>query len=245
MKTTVTGTHTGPVYLFATYTAGLIGIDVDYTCAPSRESLENLDESLWFDDSATALTPNAVIEYHGLTEDSKYLWAREQFLYSNKEPDVHYRIVSTFTASEKAAIIYSAGTFNEKVKYTRTEEQTLYVFYADGVKLTDDNKYSEDGKEYYYFVLKHSYDDDLYRVYSSGNTYPSIKDLYITAFNSNKKCNWEKMESFDAIYSDIGVFKAANVGKFVFDDRYIFSQLGKDINGVTRDYTYFADFPNG
>lgn len=49
------------------------------------------------------------------------------------------------------------------------------------------------------------------------------------------------MESFDAIYSDIGVFKAANVGKFVFDDKYIFSQEGKDRTGNSRNYTEFAE----
>ena len=245
MSTTVSGKHVGPVYLFATYSAGLIGIDVSYTCAPSRDALNALDESLWFNDSESALTPDATKEYHGLTEDTKYLWAREQFLYSNKEPDVQYRIVSTFTAAEKAAIVYSAGTFNEKVKYTRTEEQTPYVFFADGVTLDENNKYSNSGKKYYYFVLKYSYDDALYKIIPTNNTYPSIKDLYINSAASNKKCNWEKMESFDAIYSDIGVFKAANVGQFVFDDKYVFSQSGVDKTGAPRNYTEFSEWSVG
>ena len=245
MSTTVTGKHVGPVYLFATYSAGLIGIDISYTCAPSRDALNVLDESLWFNDSESALTPDATKEYQGLTEDTKYLWAREQFLYSNKEPDIQYRIVSTFTAAEKAAIVYSAGTFNEKVKYTRTEEQTPYVFFADGVTLDENNKYSDSGKKYYYFVLKYSYDDDLYKIIPTNNTYPSIKDLYINSAVSNKKCNWEKMESFDAIYSDIGVFKAANVGQFVFDDKYVFSQSGVDKTGAPRNYTEFSEWSVG
>ena len=245
MNTTVTGKHVGPVYLFATYSAGLIGIDVSYACAPSKDALDALDESLWFNDSASALTPDTTKEYQGLTEDTKYLWAREQFLYSNKEPDIQYRIVSTFTAAEKAAIIYSAGTFNEKVKYTRTEEQTPYVFFADGVTLDENNKYSDSGKKYYYFVLKYSYDDALYKIIPTNNTYPSIKDLYISSTDSNKKCNWEKMESFDAIYSDIGVFKAANVGQFVFDDKYIFSQQGVDKTGAPRNYTEFSEWNVG
>ena len=246
MSTTVTGKHVGPVYLFATYSAGLIGIDVSYTCAPSRDALNVLDESLWFNDSESALTPDATKEYQGLTEDTKYLWAREQFLYSNKEPDIQYRIVSTFTAAEKAAIVYSAGTFNEKVKYTRTEEQTPYVFFVDGVTLDENNKYSDSGKKYYYFVLKYSYDDDLYKIIPTNNTYPSIKDLYISSTASNKKCNWEKMESFDAIYSDIGVFKAANVGKFVFDDKYIFSQFGVDKDDKQEyNYTKYIDYSIG
>ena len=49
------------------------------------------------------------------------------------------------------------------------------------------------------------------------------------------------MESFAAIYSDIGVFKAANVGKFVFDDKYIFSQQGVDKTGTQRNYTEFSE----
>ena len=49
------------------------------------------------------------------------------------------------------------------------------------------------------------------------------------------------MESFEAIYSDIGVFKAATVGKFVFDDKYIFSQQGVDKEGAQTSYTEFSD----
>jgi len=34
------------------------------------------------------------------------------------------------------------------------------------------------------------------------------------------------MESYEAIYSDIGVFNSALIGKFVFAGEYIFSQDG-------------------
>ena len=241
-KTSASGKHVGPVYLFATYVAGLIKIDVDYTCAPSREIVELLSEDMWFDDSFAALTPDKDKDYPGLTEDTKYLWAREQFIYSNKEPDIYYRIVSTFTAAEKASIIYSAGTFNEKIKYTRTEEQTPYVFYPDGVKLNDSGQYDESGKEYNYFVLKYSYDDELHEVKGENDTYPSIKALFQIALEKNTKCNWEKMESFSAVYSDVGVFKAATVGQFVFDDKYIFSQYGINNKGESVHYTEFVEW---
>lgn len=241
-KTSASGKHVGPVYLFATYVAGLIKIDVDYTCAPSREIVESLSEDMWFDDSFAALTPDKDKDYPGLTEDTKYLWAREQFIYSNKEPDIYYRIVSTFTAAEKASIIYSAGTFNEKVKYTRTEEQTPYIFDAEGVTLNDEGKYDPNGKEYNYFVLKYSYDDELYKVNEIEGKYPSLVELYQKALDEDTKCNWERMESFNAIYSDIGVFKAATVGQFVFDDKYVFSQYGINKKSEPVHYTEFVNF---
>ena len=241
-QTSVSGKHVGPVYLFATYVAGLIAIDVDYTCSPSREEVESLPEEMWFNDSVGALTPDKSKDYPGLNEDTKYLWAREQFIYSNKEPDIYYRIVSTFTAAEKASIIYSAGTFDEKVKYTRTDEQTPYIFDADGVTLNDEGKYDPNGKEYNYFVLKYSYDDELYKVNEIEGKYPSLVELYQKALDEDTKCNWERMESFNAIYSDIGVFKAATVGQFVFDDKYVFSQYGINKKSEPIHYTEFVDF---
>jgi hypothetical protein len=54
------------------------------------------------------------------------------------------------------------------------------------------------------------------------------------------------MESFNAIYSDIGVFKAASVGQFVFDDKYIFSQLGVDKDDKQEhNYTEYLDYSVG
>lgn len=39
--------------------------------------------------------------------------------------------------------------------------------------------------------------------------------------------DWLKMETFKAIYSDIGVFGNALVGNAVFNGKYIFSQEGE------------------
>ena len=225
-----------PIYLLTTYSNGLKSIDFDYTCGPSQDSISS-EEQIWFDNTEDAITPNSETGYLGLNEDTKLLWCREKFIYVDESQNkVFYRILSSYTAAEKAAIIYSAGVFNPNVVYLRTNEQRPYVYYPEGLKLNDEGNIDSNGKEYYYFVLKYSYDDEFHKIQINNNY--NFESAYANG-------NWEKMESFEAIYSDIGVFKAANVGKFVFDDKYIFSQLGKNKQGNVIRYEEFVDYPNG
>jgi hypothetical protein len=91
----------------------------------------------------------------------------------------HYRIISTFTAAEKAAIIYSAGIFDDRTLYTRTEEQRPYVYYPDGLKLDLEGNLDDNGKEYYYFVLKYSYDDPNKKISLNDGKYLSFSNAYL------------------------------------------------------------------
>lgn len=215
-----------PVYLMATYVAGLLDIDLNYTCAPSEDEAKNMPSNFWFQDSEKAITKSDDGKYKGLNEDTKYLWCRETYEFSNKAPQHFYSIISYYKAAEKAPILYSAGTFNPKVTYERTEDQCPYVFYPDGLKLDAEGNISSSGKEYNYFFLKNSYEE------KEGLEFEE-------AYN---KEYWRKIESFEAIYSDIGIFKAAEVGKFVFDQKYMFSQFGKDKDGSDKYYSYYSDY---
>lgn len=55
---------------------------------------------------------------------------------------------------------------------------------------------------------------------------------------------WIKMDMFDAIYSDIGVFKQALVGSAVFHGDYIFSQQGTDASGAPSTNYHLFDKSN-
>lgn len=52
---------------------------------------------------------------------------------------------------------------------------------------------------------------------------------------------WDPIDSFEAIYSDIGLFNQALVGKWVFHGDYMFSQDGVDANGNPKKYSDFTD----
>lgn len=251
-----------PVYLMAIYTAGLLDIDVAY--AVGRESTVRKGENesdeyynerfgqFWFTSSEEAISADTEKEahpddenfayYRGLTENTLYLWCRETFEYED-HIDQFYRIISYYKAAEKAPVLYSAGVYNDLVHYTRNEDQCPYVFYPAGLYLDENEnvetktvdgetvpKTEEDaptGTKYQYFFLKNSYENN--------ESFDSFFEAY-----QNKK--WKKIDSFEAIYSDIGILKAAQVGKFVYDDKYMFSMYGKDgqtgsIQTRYEDYT--------
>ena len=229
-------TETSPPYLLTTYSNGLKSIDFDYTCGESKDVVTSEDYP-WFNSTEEALTDNTETGYLGLTEETKFLWCREKFIYVDEsQNESFYRILSSYTAAEKAAIIYPAGTFKPEVFYTRTEEQRPYIWYPEGLKLNSNDEVDENGEIYYYFVLKYSYDDDFHKIdINSGYTFES----------AYRNGNWEKMESFAAIHADVGLIEAGRVGQLVFDDRYIFSQWGKDKSGNIRKYEEFTEYPEG
>lgn len=257
-----------PVYLMAIYTAGLLDIDVAYAVGREstirkgeNESDEHYNErfgQFWFTSSEEAISADTEKEEHpddgnfayypGLTENTLYLWCRETFEYED-HIDQFYRIISYYKAAEKAPVLYSAGVYNDLVHYTRNEDQCPYVFYPAGLYLDENEnvetktvdgetvpKTEEDaptGTKYQYFFLKNSYENN--------ESFDSFFEAY-----QNKK--WKKIDSFEAIYSDIGIFKSALVGKFVFDEKYMFSQFGKGtrtkVDGEWTDWTENDTYKN-
>lgn len=257
-------TTTSPVYLMATYTLGLLDIDIAYAVGQENTVKKRDGESdsdynerfgkFWFTDSVEAISVDKEKDKHpddddfnyypGLTERTMYLWCRETFEY-NDHVEQFYRIISYYKAAEKAPVLYSAGIYSDLVHYTRNDEQCPYVFYPTGLYLDEsenvitktedgkdvpvtDNDSPTNGKKYQYFFLKNSYENN--------EVFDSFYEAYL-----NKK--WKKIDSFEAIYSDIGIFKSALVGKFVFDDKYLFSQFGKDGNSgkIGQLYTDYTD----
>jgi len=60
----------------------------------------------------------------------------------------------------------------------------------------------------------------------------------------NDTDNWEQIESYNAIYSDIGLFNQALVGKAVFNGEFMFSQepAPESPEGYTfEDFTPISD----
>jgi hypothetical protein len=133
--------------------------------------------------------------------------------------------VSYYKEAEKAPILYSAGIYNEKSIYTKPDsnDQCPYIYYPKGLTLDDNDNISINGKKYNYFYLKKSQSEEM-----------DFESAYTSGY-------WKKIDSFEAIYSDIGILKAAEVGNFVFDDKYMFSKFGVDNTGKDGHYTEYSD----
>lgn len=122
------------------------------------------------------------------------------------------------TTVEKNPIIYPAGKWDPEKNYIMSEN-------AAGIATTPyvlHEKIKEDGEvERYYWVLIASESDFAEPVEGS-----SV---------------WEKFEMYEAVYSDIGVFKQALVGQAVFYGDYMYSQegiLSKKVKDVTEDDSF-------
>lgn len=59
---------------------------------------------------------------------------------------------------------------------------------------------------------------------------------------SNPSNKWIKMTRFKYIYADMGILKYAEVGNFIFDDKYLFSKFGKDHEGKLTHYSEYIDY---
>lgn len=177
-----------------------------YYCL-SNSSILPTDKSvfkLWDD--------NAVASY-----DKPYLYVYDVTYFTQSAPESGpIYLLATYMGAGVSPLIYPAGMYSSSKIYTRTEEQTPYVYYPEGLKINDAGEIDENGKECYYFILKYSYNDPDN---GNGGKGSSLEEAYNTGL-------WTRMEQFEAVYSDIGLFKQALVGNWVFHGDYMFTQDG-------------------
>lgn len=157
----------------------------------------------WVEDSTTLST-----NY----DTARYMWCWERTEYSQSDPTDSYYIVTIHgepgnNTGTKAPMIYPAGVWIPGKVYSSTVDKVPYVYYLDVD--ADGNPTDSTG----YYVLGEELGD------------------YQSNVTPNNDPNWNKMESFEAIYSDIGLFNQALVGKWVFHGDYMFSQVGT-LDGV-------------
>ena len=126
-------------------------------------------------------------------------------------------------------VIYPAGEYDSNKIYTGTAKKAPYVFFD-----------SDDENVRGYYIAYGTPDDSP--EYSLLDGEPDWSNVP-TDIGS-----WVKMETYNAIYSDIGVFGHALVGKWVFHGDYMFSQNGSlnpegpDYNGSWKiDYATFIN----
>lgn len=107
----------------------------------------------------------------------------------------------------KGQIVYPAGVYSADTIYTTTSEKAPYVFD------TGDNNY---------YVLN---------TIMSWDASQQVKKTPHEDAGEGGTHSWILMESFDAIYANIGVFGTALVGSAVFWEEWVYSQQGTDVQG--------------
>lgn len=122
------------------------------------------------------------------------------------------------TNGKNGQILYPQGIYSNTASYTCTEEKCPYVF-----DTSDGN---------YYFL-------------NAVMTWVGTEQNNETPAQNAAKSSgayWQKLEAFDAIYANIGIFGNALVGSAVFNGDYMFSQQGIDSSGsASSHYEGFCD----
>lgn len=108
-------------------------------------------------------------------------------------------------------VIYPAGQYTESKQYTISYDKLPYVSFT----------YNNELK---YFVGNKDVLSDAIRYTFTGGITISDGEIEIETIGDIPV--WNEMESFEAIYADIGVLKQALVGPLVFYKNYVFSQEG-------------------
>lgn len=201
-----------------------LGIEVRYSIG-TKDSLIDSAESNPGSNREPAGWTTSIPE---TDEENPYLWfIQAKIKYSNNEDTTGqidgewsspHRLSGTNgvdgTIGKKGQIVYPAGIYEVDKAYTTDDNKAPYVL---------DIYNSEDTDVYEYYILN--------KVGTWKGTEHNNKSPH-----EDTEGYWVKMESFNAIYSAIGIFSQALVGSAVFSGDYVFSQQGGGITGNYEDF---------
>lgn len=145
------------------------------------------------------------------SSENRYLWCEETTTYTkSSSTTIHYIVAvhgepGASSTGNDAPIIYPAGIWDNEKAYKVEADKVPYVFYAE------DNTYYMLNHEYLFMAEGES-------EWKGSNSAPGK--------TYEEQPIWLPIDSFEAIYSDIGMFNQALVGKWVFHGDYMFSQEG-------------------
>ena len=167
------------------------------------------------------------IENVSTSSTNRYMWCEEITTFTSGEPSVIHYIIAiegepgANGTGVDAPIIYPAGVWDDEKEYIAESDKVPYVFY------TVDEKY---------YMLNSKY---LVVGEGEGSTWKGV--AYAPGKTYEDESIWLPIDSFEVIYSDIGLFNQALVGKWVFHGDYMFSQEGVDVSGNLKKYSDFTD----
>lgn len=150
-------------------------------------------------------------------------------------------------SGSRGQVVYPMGIYNPEEVYVTTElkapyvydpeDSLYYVYNTVGIpwvgKLPDNYKSikTEDGK--YKYSIDGSGKEGTWMGDNNGQT-PSSN--FAWAEDNNLTPGWVRFESFQALYTSIGIIENGMIGSAVYNNEFMFSQQGIDRNGNKSDY---------
>lgn len=156
-----------------------------------------------------------IIENVSTSPTNRYMWCKETTTFTSGDPTVIHYIV----AIEGEPGVNGTGS-DAPIIYPAGVWNPNKSYSANSTRVP---YVYFDGTESYWVLDK-----------NAGEKYNSDLD-------PEEDPNWQPIDSFEAIYSDIGLFNQALVGKWVFHGDYMFSQEGVDASGNPKKYSDFTD----
>ena len=146
-------------------------------------------------------------------------------------------------AGNRGQVIYPMGVYNQHEVYITTEDKAPYVldpndglFYVYNIvdkpwvgKLPSDYETIQDKNG----NLKYQYNGILIQDDHNGIT-PSVH--YANYIQSGMKPSWIRFETFDALYTSIGIIENGLIGSAVYNNEFMFSQQGINQEGQPTNY---------
>ena len=159
---------------------------------------------------------------------------------------------------DRGQVIYPKGVYDSSEVYITTESKAPYVYDPnDGMFYVYDivgepwvgrlPGYNEETGKYDETVYESITNPDgtyKYSIDGTGNEFTWMTDQdgdtpannYANAINENRKPAWVRFESFEALYTSIGIIANGLVGSAVFNNEFMFSQQGIDQDDKTTNY---------
>ena len=151
------------------------------------------------------------------TQEEPFLWNWEHILYTDGTYDDYFAVIGSRGINGDSQIIYPAGVYDNTKSYTATNKKAPYVY---------DAKYGQ----YYVLNIK----DFTWKGISQNNQTPG------DSYKANGGKYWMLMESYDAIFANIGIIANGLIGSSVFNGEFMFSQQG--INKAGNPSTNYENF---
>lgn len=163
-------------------------------------------------------------------------------------------------AGHRGQVVYPMGIYNEEEVYITTDTKAPYVydpndglFYVYNVvgkpwvgKLPTDyqnikidkNGKADDGAEYYKYSM-----DGTYGNWIGDQHGDTPSQNYANHTDQGSTPAWVRFESFQALYTSIGIIANGTIGSAVYNNEFMFSQQGLAADGKTfsTDYEKFLD----
>ena len=163
-------------------------------------------------------------------------------------------------AGNRGQVVYPMGMYNEEEVYITTDAKAPYVYDPDdglfyvynvvgkpwvgklptdyqNIKI-DKNGKADDGAEYYKYSM-----DGTYGNWIGDQNGDTPGKNFANHTDKGSRPAWVRFESFQALYTSIGIIANGMIGSAVYNNEFMFSQQGLAADGTTfsTDYEKFLD----